>query len=286
MLATEADLEESRAACRRLEDQLHAAHGTVEQLRLSEEGVRSELKAEQLRTLAVQGNLDEARAECRRLEDEVQAACGTVQQLRADEAGYRVKLQALTDLSSQFDKVLNLKRESDESLWESRKQNSTLIETLQDRENEVKMLTADNVKLREKVVRLAAENDQLRAVKAELERLRDEKSGAVEPSADEENAAKDRLCVNQRLSFSEFRSSPEKVLSPGDRSEHTLLSEVESLRQVLALKTEEVSELRRLDLHLRVEADRVPKLLSLVTTLEAKVEDLQSQLSSQLDVVR
>lgn len=283
MLTTEADLLDSKAVCQRLEVQLGELQETLNQQRADEAGVRSELEAEQKRALVVLEELEAARAHCRRLEGEVQITRDTVEQLRADEAGHQAQLQALSDLSSQFDKVLILKREADESLKESRKQNGTLIETLQDREAEIKMLATDNAKLREKVNRLAAENGELHALRTEVERLRFNKR---EPKACEvvemENTPKERLCLNQRLSINEL----ERLGSPGEKSEHSLHSEVESLRQVLALKTEEVSELRRLELHLRVEADRVPKLLSQVTTLEAKVEDLQSQLSSQLDVVR
>lgn len=65
-----------------------------------------------------------------------------------------------------------------------------------------------------------------------------------------------------------------------------LESEVESLRQVLALKTDEVSELRRQELILRENADRVPKLVSTITLLEGKVEDFHSQLSSQTEANR
>lgn len=283
MQSTESDLLESKAVCQRLEAQLEELEKTLTQQRANESEVRFELEAEQKRARVVFEELEAARAVCQRLEGEVQITRDTVEQLRSDEAGHKAQLQALSDLSSQFDKVLNLKREADESLKESQKQNGTLVETLQDKEAEIKMLSIDNTKLREKINRLAAENSELHALRTEVERLRFVKPEPTECEVVEmENTTKERLCINQRLSFNDL----ERLGSPGEKSEHTLLSEVESLRQVLALKTEEVSELRRLELHLRVEADRVPKLLSQVTTLEAKVEDLQSQLSSQLDVVR
>lgn len=60
-----------------------------------------------------------------------------------------------------------------------------------------------------------------------------------------------------------------------------VLAEVESLRAVLDLKQNEVSELRKNFAESEQKAQQLPGALEKISVLTAKLEDLQSQLESK-----
>lgn len=148
-----------------------------------------------------------------------------------------------------------IKEEYDKCLQE----NQRLVELISKRQNEVVRVGKENV-----------ENE-------ENARTR-QRNGSVKEKCPDETPI---TPVAIEKSFRNLSNA-----TPNSINSKCLESEVESLRQVLALKTDEVTELRRQELSLRENADRVPKLLSTITMLEGKVEDLQTQLSSQTETVR
>ncbi|KAK6636036.1 hypothetical protein RUM43_009688 [Polyplax serrata] len=199
------------------------------------------------------------------------------------------KCEAETELLKECENIRCLKRELSNRTdkYENEKENLSGCLTEAKRENGI--LKSANREIREEYNKCLLENQRLVEV---ISRRQNEKVDKENRDGEEISRTRQKVPERSPERFPITPAASEKSFwnqannSPIPVNPKCLESEVESLRQVLALKTDEVTELRRQELSLRENADRVPKLLSTITMLEGKVEDLQSQLSSQTETVR
>lgn len=195
-----------------------------------------------------------------------------------------------TELSIRTDKLENEKDSLVNCLSEVKKENVVLKSANREIKEEYDKCLLENQRLVEQIARRRRENEVIRIGK-ENHGGEGEEDVFARGQRQRKNSLKEkspeRLTTNcQNGCEKSFGKIIVASSSPTAFNPNCLESEIESLRQVLALKTDEVTELRRQELSLRENADRVPKLLSTITMLEGKVEDLQSQLSSQTETVR
>lgn len=210
------------------------------------------------------------------------------------------KNQAESELLKEIENVRNLKRQISERTekFENEKESlgNRLLETekiLRETEKENSVLKSANAEIKTEYDKCLSENQRLVNV---CSKMRNERVVNVVKENNKDTVDK----VEVRCQNGDVERSPERILlSPGtpNKSRNSVIaslcttperleSEVKSLHAVLALKTNEVTELRRELLMVKESAERVPKLTSTITMLEGKVEDLQSQLSSQTETAR
>lgn len=199
----------------------------------------------------------------------------------------KIELQAVTEqkieveneLIRESENIRCLKRELSNRTDKLENEKDSLVNRLTAVEEENGVLKSANREIKEEYDKCLIENQKL----VEVISKRQKEVAKI----GKENQEKKEVAVSERNGKEKSpERAPERVqrslscLPPSINSK-CLESEVESLRQVLALKTDEVTELRRQEMALRENADRVPKLISTIAMLEGKVEDLQTQLSSQ-----
>lgn len=236
-----------------------------------------------------------------------------VENLKTEEMGIKVKLgiveeglkviaeqksQAESELLRECNSSVRLKKVFSERIENLENERDSLLTRLAETKKENDVLKSANGEIKAEYDKCLKENQRLVNV---CSKIKNDVVNVDEVVADHRQKVKVQW-VNGDLNK---ERSPERVVIPstpstpstpdklkcllsttGVLSPERLKSEVDSLRQVLILKTDEVTELRRQELLLRENADRVPKLLSTIAMLEGKVEDLQSQLSSQTETVR
>ena len=202
------------------------------------------------------------------------------------------KNQAESELLKEIENIRSLKRQFSERTEKFENEKEILVKRLQEIEKENSVLKSANVEIKAEYDKCLSENQRLVNV---CSKMRNERVNVVNENNKD---AVDKVEV--RCQNGDVERSPERIpLTPGTPNKtknsvtgllcstpERLESEVKSLHAVLALKTNEVNELRRELLMVKESAERVPKLTSTITMFEGKVEDLQSQLSSQTETVR